>query len=257
LKNFIYGAKLKVRTICFKTFEFIACLTDYYVAMGVNYLGHQEFAKKTFFWCTGDNMNFSELPPSLRHTCQAVLDQVQSVFTGEFDKTVVEANGISQFAYIDKDVLAKTKLPARGITELDRLSYVVHQIENDCHIVPVGSFKKIPLKETRKNEAFRGLKANEISNISNYTHFRVPQHKKKVDLNFGNECIYNNDFLDNASESQPHGQWNVLKDTTGTTSVIRSKLWPGWYSFHKANTNIFGGLYIGNGCKALDMAFMF
>jgi len=107
------------------------------------------------------------------------------------------------------------------------------------------------------NEAFRGLKANEVFDISNYTHFRAPLSKEKVDLNARNEGVYNNDFLDAAQDDIPMGSWSVLKDTTGTVSVIRSKLWPGYYSYHKANTNIYGGLYIGNGCKAVDMPFMF
>lgn len=202
-------------------------------------------------------MKFSQLPTPMSATCRPLFDQIQSVFTGEFDKTIVEGNGISQFLYADKELLAKCRIPARGITELDRLSHVVSQIDSDCHIVPKGAVKKIPLKEIRLNEAFRGLKANEAFDIANYTHFRAPMHKKKVELNLRNEGVYNNDFLDNACEDVPCGSWSVLKDTTGCVSVIRNKLWPGYYSYHKVNTAIYGGFYSGNGCKALDMPFMF
>ena len=131
----------------------------------------------------------------------------------------------------------------------------MHQIDSDCHIVPKGSVKMIPLKEIRKNEAFRGLKANEAFDISNYSHFRAPMHKAKVEMNQRNEGVYNNDFLDCASEDIPAGAWSVLKDTSGTVACIRSKLWPGFYSYHKCNTNIYGGFYSGDGCKALDMPF--
>ena len=82
------------------------------------------------------------------------------MFTGEFEKTIVAANGESSFLFVDKDLLGKVQIPARGLTELDRLSYVVHQIDNDCHIVPKGAIKKIPIKEIRRNEAFKGLKAS-------------------------------------------------------------------------------------------------
>lgn len=34
-------------------------------------------------------------------------------------------------------------------TELDRLTYVVRQIENDCQAVPKGAFKLTPCKELR------------------------------------------------------------------------------------------------------------
>jgi len=176
----------------------VGCLTDYYVAQGINFLGKQDFAQKVFFWCTADNMKFSQLPAPLSSTCRPLFDQIQAVFTGEFNKTIVEGNGISQFVYADKDMLSKCKIPTRGITELDRLSHVVHQIDSDCHIVPRGAIKKIPLKETRMNEAFRGLRSNEAFDICNYTHFRAPLSKAKIDINARIEGVYNNDFLDNA-----------------------------------------------------------
>lgn len=89
---------------------FLGVLTDYYIALGVNYLGRpaDEFSTaKQFFWCTGDNMKFSELPASLTTQCRPLFDQIQSVFTGEFEKTIVEGNGTSQYLYADKELLAK------------------------------------------------------------------------------------------------------------------------------------------------------
>ncbi len=32
-------------------------------------------------------------------------------------------------------------------------------------------------------------------------------------------------------------------------------LWPGYVSYHRANSKIFGGLYIGNGIKNVDLPF--
>ena len=109
----------------------------------------------------------------------------------------------------------------------------------------------------RRNEAFRGLKADQAFDICNYFHFRAPLLKKNVELNARKEGVYNDDFLDNADEDIPKGSWSVLKDTMGTVSILRSKLWPGFYSFHKCNSAIYGGFYIGSGCKALDIPFMF
>jgi len=36
---------------------------------------------------------------------------------------------------------------------------------------------------------------------------------------------------------------------------LRSLQWPGYFAFHKANTNIFGGVYIGYGIQNEDLAF--
>jgi hypothetical protein len=63
--------------------------------------------------------------------------------------------------------------------------------------------------------------------------------------------------MDAVCDDIPVGGWNVQKDSSGTVSVIRNKMWPGFCSYHKANTKIYGGFYMGNGCKALDMPFMF
>lgn len=51
---------------------------------------------------------------------------MQSVFTGQFDIVVVDNKGVSEMVYLDQDVLSQVKIPAKGITELDRLSHVVH-----------------------------------------------------------------------------------------------------------------------------------
>lgn len=45
-------------------------------------------------------------------------------------------------------------------------------------------------------------------------------------------------------------------DTTKTIVNLRSLLWPGYFSYHKANTNKFGGYYFGNGMKNADLPFM-
>lgn len=46
---------------------------------------------------------------------------------------------------------------ARNLTEVDRLYYTVLAIENDCHIVPHGSFRLTEKHEVARNVAFRGL----------------------------------------------------------------------------------------------------
>jgi radial spoke head protein 9 len=37
--------------------------------------------------------------------------------------------------------------------------------------------------------------------------------------------------------------------------TLRSLVWTGYVGYHKANTQIFGGLYIGNGIKNVDLCF--
>ena len=35
--------------------------SDYYIAVGMNCLGHKGFPKRVFFWCTSKNWKFSHL----------------------------------------------------------------------------------------------------------------------------------------------------------------------------------------------------
>ena len=68
--------------------------------------------------------------------------------------------------------------------------------------------------------------------MNNYVHFRPPMNKERVELNRRNDGIYNNDFLDNASEDLPQGVWTVITPQSKRVALLRSKLWPGFYSFH-------------------------
>jgi len=60
------------------------------------------------------------------------------------------------------------KMVQKNITELDRLSYTVRTIENDCAVVPIGAFKLTPTSEIRYNETFKGLSIDQLSNIASY-----------------------------------------------------------------------------------------
>lgn len=49
------------------------------------------------------------------------------------------------------------KVSPKKFTELDRLSYVVRTLEEECAVVPVGAFKLTATHELRYNDAFKGL----------------------------------------------------------------------------------------------------
>ena len=72
----------------------------------------------------------------------------------------------------DESEEEEIKVPKRNLTELNRLAVVVHAIENDCHLCPLGSFKMTPRHELRRAEAFKGLDVKNGSNLMNYQHFR-------------------------------------------------------------------------------------
>ena len=85
-----------------------------------------------------------------------VLDKISSYFVGEFDKIIINSNGESDLVEFERK--KSMEIPAKGVTELDRLAHFVNSVDNDCFIVPKSSFKMIPTKEVKRNEGFKGLK---------------------------------------------------------------------------------------------------
>jgi len=145
-------------------------------------------------------------------------------------------------------------VPKRDLTELDRLTFVVYAIENDCQICPVGSFKMTSEHQVRRNEAFCGLAKDQAANLDCYAHFRNVQGAEKKEALDSPAASFNARFLASAGEDQPKGTW-TLQTRTGYTHV-RSLKWPGYQFFHKQGTNKFGGMYIGDGLKNLELHFI-
>ena len=105
------------------------------------------------FWCSSSSWVFSELPnaPSTKRDVDR-LNQINNIFTGEFDNILFESEGPSQVI----DPVSGLELKPKPVTELDRLSYVFHQIANNF-AVPKGFCKYIPSEKLVQNEAFKGL----------------------------------------------------------------------------------------------------
>ena len=68
--------------------------------------------------------------------------------------------------------------------------------------------------------------------------------------------IFCKDFLENLSDDLPHGVWSIQTDCENKNVNCRNLIWPGYYSMHKMGTSFFGGVYLGNGKKNIDVTFM-
>jgi radial spoke head protein 9 len=87
-------------------------------------------------------------------------------------------------------------------------------------------------------------------------HFRAVLSKEKRDFIDRDDGIFNHQFLDTLAQDPLKGAWTIQKDTTESVAVIRNKLWPGYFAYHKTNSAIYGSLYIGNGLRNNDLPFM-
>ena len=79
------------------------------------------------------------------------------MFTGESERRIVDRDSSNDVVRLRDGSYDPESLPANGLTEQDRLSYVVRSIERQCQVVPVASYRKNNLGYVQKNEAFRGL----------------------------------------------------------------------------------------------------
>lgn len=58
------------------------------------------------------------------------------------------------------------------------------------------------------------------------------------------------------SADEPNKCWSVQQDVTKSVVTVRNQLWPGFYAFHRCNTPAHGCVYIGDGLRNNDLAFM-
>lgn len=82
--------------------------------------------------------------------------------------------------------------------------------------------------------------------------------------------LFKFNFFDSLVSDLPNSCWSLQTDSSKSLVnlkidnikikfivkiTIRSLAWPGYVGYHKSNTKIFGGLYIGDGVKNVDLPF--
>ena len=238
---------------------------DYYIAIGLTYKDKYEFPDKKFFYCLNDFV-FAELP-ELFQTHNEHTDKFNSYFTGDPLTVLVPLEKKEEEEKHDdekKDELKKDDeeiekpipIPQKDFKEINRLSFVVKAIENDNHLVPEGAYKLNSIHEVRRNQNFNGLHMVDLINPKKYLHFRNAQLSDAKNVLKKVDAVYYSNFLDSIESDTPLGVWSMQIDNTGTKAQIKSFLWPGYAAYHIASTNKHSGVYIGNGIKNKDLAFM-
>ena len=188
----------------------------------------------------------------------SIFEQFQTMFTGESERQLVDCNGFSDQVRLRENSVDVASLPPQGLTEQERLSYVVHAIERQCQIVPVGSYKKNTLGYVQKNDAFRGMRLCDQQKLDSYMHLRKCEQSDIIEQAAREEDILiEGEFLDCAKLQKPKDSWTIQNDEVQVAvTLLKSRVWPGFTAFARANSAVFGSLYIGNGIKQVDLPFM-
>lgn len=164
---------------------------------------------------------------------------------------------------VEKDPLASTEeedpnanFKPLDLKEQDRLQFTVYAIENDCHIIPKGSYKLTDQHEIHRNNAYRGMDIETALNSINYMHFRSAQdHVKKAGLE-KDDCVFKMDFLDEACNQQHKGALTGIKaGTKQNVALLRNHVWPGFTTYSVAGSQNFGSFYFGEGIKNMELTF--
>ena len=148
------------------------------------------------------------------------------------------------------------KVPKKNFSELSRLGYVVRAIENDVQCVPKDSYRMSSEHELRPNSHFYGLQVQNARLAENWLHFRAPQTVEAKQAMESEMVVFGNGFLDQIGKDKPQGSWSLQLDARQKNVSVRSLLWPGYFAFHRLGSDLFGGVYVGEGSKNVDLPFM-
>ncbi len=228
---------------------------NYYISEALYYKGHK-FPKRKFYFCSSSSFSFSELPEIQKHHINE-FKNFNTYFIGNPD-IILKKFTDNTNSNIEEQIgdTFKPNLKLKNLTESDRLSFIVRSISHDCSVVPLGSFKMLPINEIRRNDLFEGLSSEDLNKIDKYFHFRKIESENKIDMINMGKAVFDYSFLDAISDDDIKNCWSIHVDSSKSVSNIRSLIWNGYFAYHKANTNLFGGVYIGYGIKNMDIAFM-
>ena len=98
--------------------------SDYYIAVGMRSLGTKGFPERKMFWCQSNTWQFSLLKKP-QNLFAPIFEQIQTFFSGESEKQIVDSKGFSTETRLEEGSVDVSLLPENGLTEQDRLSYVV------------------------------------------------------------------------------------------------------------------------------------
>ncbi|KAF0984503.1 hypothetical protein FDP41_000402 [Naegleria fowleri] len=156
----------------------------------------------------------------------------------------------------------KPKQPVKDetftITEEKRLTWTVKSIDQDASVVPRGAYvvKKDDDKVIVKNTTFSGLDKYQAAKLYNFVHLRLPVDKTLENIVAQQFIDKNLDFADSIDDDIPYGCWTIQYEELLNVVVVRSLMWPGYVFYHRLQSQVFGGYYIGTGLKNVDLCFM-
>ncbi len=228
---------------------------DYFLAVGVDFKGHYEFPKKTFFYCTSGNYTFSPLPETFeyhdkdfteKYITTAITGRPAEIIKkyakdeegenneakpdGEDVAKVDNADGGNALAVnpldLDESIdnLPKVEIRKENFTELLKVSYIVRNIDHDTNVFPQGAFKLTVEHEVARNDAFKGLTLDSLRDFGKFHHFRPITAVKNKEIIESDEAVFRYDFQESIEDDCVKGSWSIQVDSTKTIVRINNNI---------------------------------
>jgi radial spoke head protein 9 len=241
---------------------------DYYIAYGLRD-SEFEFPAKNFYvamegkGCESTGEGVPAIPEfefqPLSRLTEEIADRiialgVDKVFTG-VPGTLLEPPVDPESAEPPPEGTEPPPQPV-ALTELDRLSQVVQEIDFDSAAVPKGAYALNENHQVVPSSDFKGLGLTEAKALGSYVHFRPPTSVACLRALARTDVQFYSNFLDPLKDDLPKGSWAVRQDPSVSLVTLRSLGWPGYVSYHIPGTTKFGGLYFGYGQKNRDLPFI-
>uniref|UniRef100_A0A182K2X8 Radial spoke head protein 9 homolog n=1 Tax=Anopheles christyi TaxID=43041 RepID=A0A182K2X8_9DIPT len=177
-------------------------------------------------------------------------------WSNEWSQLCAEFTGNASFAFKLRSLAMGS--PSVVVREQDRLWYVMYAILREAAGVPRGALRMSNDRVVVVNPFFQGLSREELVELGNYQHFRRPERSAEENVRGRKECNLSFDVFDRLEvDVLPEGKSFTMRLDDSDRVVVWSSLhWLGLDFFHKANSNVYGFFYQGNGRKNWDLPFM-
>jgi len=233
---------------------------DYYIAYGLRDSEFEFPSKNFYFACEGKGVVGAE-PPMAEFEFQPL-----NRLTEESADVIIALGTDMNFTGVPSTLLptplapdaveGEEALAPPSLTELDRLSQVVQEIDFDTATVPKGAYALNEAHMVVPSSDFKGLGLTEAKLLASYCHFRAPTSVACLKALARTDVEFYSNFLDPLKEDLPKGCWAVRQDPSQQQVTLRSLNWPGYCAYHIPGSNKFGGLYFGYGQKNRDLPFI-
>lgn len=246
---------------------------DYLIIEAIS-MNHQ--IQHKYFFSIDGGLNFAQLPivePWMNAKCM----KIATMFTGitsyvykdedqkeksenDGDDEEEEQNGDNK----DEDEDQENKDSVNDeppkiqykLTELDRISWTISSINDECCIVPKDSLILTSSKLMQQNRNFTGLNRNDANKLDSYLHFRTPRDPYSVSKYRKATAMNDTEFLDPITNDLPKGCWRLQSSKAGLEVNVKNLLWPGFeFKYCVGDSQHIQG-YFGNGIRQNDLVFM-